>query len=47
MSDNSSVLIVINKELGDNIDSLINKCKEYQEKLIKTKGNVTRDVSTK
>lgn len=45
MSNNLSILITINEELGDNFDNLSDKCKKYKDILLKRQYEITENVS--
>lgn len=46
MSQDLSVLVSINEELGDNFDNLTAKCKKYRDVLLKRQYDITENVST-
>lgn len=45
MSNNLLTLTIINKDLGENFDNLIIKCREYKEVLLKEKLDITDKVN--
>lgn len=45
MDQDLSVVIAINKELGDNFDNLTARCKKYRDDVLKRQHDITENVS--
>lgn len=45
MSNNLLTLSIINKDLGENVDTLVMKCREYIEVLLKQKHDIINKVN--
>lgn len=45
MSNNLSILVTINEELGDSFENLTDKCKRFKDVLLKRQYEITDNVS--